>query len=203
MILASSSRHHWSYFSLTDQLAVDPQSYQDFYQAEKNGLFAYLNNIINLLWASPNLFSRWVEGPVSSYGSGMSFQLLVWTQVTFLATFTAVSEENSTWNRPWYHLSSQRHLLWSLMSTQSPGFRLWSTDVAANGKALFTCECNADRVADRLAQYLNISSSHNVVVGRECLTVPIPVWGDLQNRISNGLRPCLFLSYLHAYVEKH
>ncbi len=85
--------------------------------------------------------SRWTSSSDCSASAmgGTLLQWFMWTHVALSATFTAVCVTNCTWKGPSHLLDFQLFLLWSRITTKSPGLTSCRNLSATFPWAAFTC----------------------------------------------------------------
>lgn len=109
--------------------------------------------------------------------------------------------DESTWNGPVHLGLSHLFLQKSLTTTQSLGFRSCSGPVAGVGRASFSYLWTEFRAEDRVAQYLNITSSQREASGKIGFTDPIPMCEGHPNSISKGLSPYFGFSLMRICIK--
>ncbi len=85
--------------------------------------------------------SRWTSSSDCSASamSGTLLQWFMWTHVALSATFTVVCVTRSTWKGPSHLFDFQLFLLWSRITTKSPGLTSCRNLSATFPWAAFTC----------------------------------------------------------------
>ncbi len=85
--------------------------------------------------------SRWTSSSDCSASAmgGSLLQWFTWTHVALSATFTAVCVTRSTWKGPSHLFDFQLFLLWSRITTKSPGLTSCRNVSATFPWAAFTC----------------------------------------------------------------